>query len=184
MTDLATLPRKLEQLCLPGERWRLVVGYEGLYDVSSLGRVWSNYRGGRILKPGRHPHGYPQVGLWRDGQHRMWLVHQIVCIAFHGPRPPGMEVCHNDGVPSNVAASNLRWDTHEGNMGDKQEHGTTGIKNVCDNGHEYTPETTYWYTIKSGRKAGKRRRYCKLCVKNRAAEYHKRTYKPRKPTAA
>jgi hypothetical protein len=37
---------------------------------------------------------------------------------------PKHEVAHNDGVPSNNAASNLRWDTRAGNFSDKIRHGT------------------------------------------------------------
>jgi hypothetical protein len=176
MADHATLPFE------PDEIWLPVVGYEGLYEVSSLGRVWSNYRGGRYLKPGRHVGGYPQVNLAKDGVHRMWLVHQLVALAFHGSRPDGEEVRHRDGIAAHVPASNLEWGTHAENIEDRRRHGTLTLKEVCDNDHEYTEENTYWYTIKTGRKAGQRRRYCKLCMQDRAANYYERTYRRREPT--
>ena len=42
----------------------------------------------------------------------------LVCIAFHGDRPAGMEVCHRDGIRTHDWASNLKWGTHLENMQD------------------------------------------------------------------
>jgi hypothetical protein len=53
-------------------------------------------------------------------------VHKLVLITFIGPRPPGMEACHNDGKPSNNFLSNLRWDTPKNNQFDSLKHGTKG----------------------------------------------------------
>lgn len=50
-------------------------------------------------------------------------IHQLVALAFIGPRPAGMETCHNDGDPHNNHASNLRYDTHRANMLDAVQHG-------------------------------------------------------------
>lgn len=81
------------------EQWKPVVGYEGLYEVSNLGRVKSLARevvghGGstyrimdRILKPagGR----YPQVALCKGGTSKSYRIHTLVVEAFIGPRPTG-----------------------------------------------------------------------------------------------
>lgn len=37
---------------------------------------------------------------------------------------PGAECCHNNGVKTDCRLTNLRWDTHAGNMSDKERHGT------------------------------------------------------------
>jgi len=47
-----------------------------------------------------------------------------VLIAFVGPKPYGMEACHNDGDCTNDIHSNLRWDTPVNNKADMLRHGT------------------------------------------------------------
>lgn len=118
------------------EEWRAVVGYEGIYEVSSLGRVRSITRKcrspssggerrvpGKILKP--TPWGpYLSVTLYRDGKGLRQNIQWLVIIAFVGARPLGMEVCHNDSDHHNNRASNLRYDTRAGNFSDKLKNGT------------------------------------------------------------
>lgn len=120
------------------ERWLPVVGYEGLYEVSNLGRVRSLDRicdGGK-LRRGRmlgcpvdtKGAGYRFVSLSRHGKGKKSNVHVLVLEAFVGPRPsPSHEACHNDGDPTNAALSNLRWDTAAGNWADKWRHGTAPV---------------------------------------------------------
>jgi hypothetical protein len=117
------------------EVWADVPGYEGEYQVSSLGRVRSllrrrwNGRGwrnvpGRLLglKPGR----YPAVSLCRTREDQRTVnVHTLVLTAFVGPPPPGMECCHEDGDKWNCRLSNLRWDTPTGNHRDRVRHGVS-----------------------------------------------------------
>ena len=95
------------------EQWLPVEGYEGLYEVSNLGRVKSlnyNHTGKeKILKPKKHRDGYLQVQLWRDGKHKMFQVHRLVATAFI-PNPEGFEqVNHRDEVKTNNCASNLEF---------------------------------------------------------------------------
>lgn len=116
----------------PGEIWRPVVGYEGLYDVSSRGHVRSLLRpsktqksknhtriiSGRPLALGRRRKGYTFVGLRRDGKGRRFFVHRLVAYAFIGPAPksPGdWQVNHRDGNKTNNAVANLEWVTGEQN---------------------------------------------------------------------
>lgn len=116
------------------EQWRPVIGYEGLYEVSDLGRVRSlarqtsmGARGGRVLKPNPLPKGYLAVTLSRppNVKRRVAYVHTLVLEAFVGPRPPGMDACHSpDPTPANCRLDNLRWDTRRNNFADKRQHGT------------------------------------------------------------
>ena len=117
-------------------QWRPVVGFEGLYEVSSEGRVRSlrrersgpHYSNGGIIRERELRHwftkGYPCVSMRKDGGTFKSPVHLLVASAFLGPRPEGMETCHNDGNRNNPAASNLRFDTYEGNRADTYLHGT------------------------------------------------------------
>lgn len=124
------------------ERWRPVVGFEDLYQVSDLGRVQSLGRidsigrriAPRLLDGSPDLEGYLKVGLsvasepGRPGRTTTHRVHILVLTAFVGPRPPDMEGCHRDDDPGNCALVNLRWDLPEGNFEDMQRNrrGRTG----------------------------------------------------------
>lgn len=117
------------------EVWRDIREYEGLYEVSSFGRVKSLARIAirkdgttnpikeRILKMGITG-SYLLVGLHRDGGCITRPIHRLVLENFFGPCPEGMECCHNDGDGNNNKLDNLRWDTKSGNMQDAIRHGT------------------------------------------------------------
>lgn len=68
--------------------------------------------------------GYQQVQVSRDAQHRGVTVHIIVCEAWHGPRPDGMEVAHANGDRLDCRPVNLSWKTRADNHADKHAHGT------------------------------------------------------------
>lgn len=97
------------------ETWRAVLGWEGLYEVSSFGNVrsvkTSPYRTGRILSPKLDRYGYPSVLLFKVGKKSYRSVHQLVCEAFHGPRPEKHQVNHIDGIKKNNHQENLEWVT-------------------------------------------------------------------------
>lgn len=125
---------------LPGEEWRDVVGFEGFYEISSLGRVYgvprrdirNVPRGGKMRKVGIDPsNGYPSVHLRMPGISRNRTVHSLILQAFRGPCPPGEEGCHEDDIRSNSVLSNLRWDSRRGNSEDRDRNGRTarGSKN-------------------------------------------------------
>lgn len=140
------------------EEWRPVVGYEGFYEVSNLGRVRSVDRviedawgrqcslRGVLRKPYVSPKGYPLVRLSVGNVRKYFTVHRLVAIAFLGPPPLGKEVCHTDGDKLNPRADNLRWGTPSENQADNLRNGTWANQNVgkthCKRGHEFTPENT------------------------------------------
>ena len=105
------------------EAWTPVVGYEGIYAVSSAGQVLS-VRNGRIMAGVPDSDGYPTVKLYRAGKGTRFKVHRLVCAAFHGPPPPGYEVAHLDGSKTNACADNLQWCTPSENHAHKRVHGT------------------------------------------------------------
>lgn len=117
--------------------WRSVVGFERFYAVSSDGRVRN--ASGRELKLSLNKNGYPQLSLTVAGKSYCRRVHCLMLEAFVGPRPPGMLGCHNDDVPRHNVLSNLRWDTHAGNMADRDRHGTTAVGERAG-GHKLTAE--------------------------------------------
>lgn len=116
------------------ELWRQAVGYEGLYEVSSIGRIRSISKKGSkggILASRVEDNGYVKVCLYREGRRKSFWVHRLVLEAFVGPCPEGQEGCHGDGNRSHNSLENLRWDTKPANYQDTVKHGTaaTGERN-------------------------------------------------------
>ena len=94
------------------EEWRPVVGYEGRYEVSNLGRV----RRIKIIEPVKKKHGYMQVSLEdRNRVRKSFRLHRIVATAFI-PNPDNKpQVNHKDENPENNQVDNLEWATAEEN---------------------------------------------------------------------
>lgn len=114
---------------IPGEEWRTLERYPN-YAFSSFGRVMrtkgaKGCRAGRVLKAKIHSTGYPMVSPSVEGVGKWVKVHQLICEAFHGPKPSqAHQVAHADGDRTNSRADNLRWATQVENELDKWEHGT------------------------------------------------------------
>lgn len=115
---------------LPNEHWRDVVGYEGFYEVSDQGRVWSVPRivihsdagngrvdepkrvGGRFLKSASLPNKSRRfdakiVGLWKDSRPRTMRVDTLMWEAFKGAIPEGHSIVPADGNWRNCVLANL-----------------------------------------------------------------------------
>lgn len=103
------------------EEWRPVVGFEGLYEVSSLGVVRSldrqvNSKNGskksipsKIIAVKKTKFGYLAVHLSKDGKDCNRLIHRLVAEAFL-PNPEGLpQVNHKDENKTNNAVWNLEW---------------------------------------------------------------------------
>lgn len=118
------------------ETWLPAQGYEGLYEVSSHGRVRSlpkvayTYAGtrarviaGRVLKAG-FDGKYYHVTPVKDGKQTTVKIHALVLNAFVGVCPQGMECRHLDGNTANNRADNLCWGTKKQNAADRERHGT------------------------------------------------------------
>jgi len=99
------------------EEWRPVVGYEGWYDVSNLGRVRRMRKGGCshvgfILKAQINTSGYLGLDLSREDHRHYGQIHRLVAEAFLGPCPPGHEVNHKNAIKGDNRPNNLEWVTH------------------------------------------------------------------------
>ena len=138
--------REREHMEQDAERWMPVLGFEGFYEASDMGRVRSVPRlvrfgtrgamrttGGVVLSPVMGSRGYPVVNLTRPGVRRQLFLHKVVLEAFTGGRPEGMEACHNNGETTDARLENLRWDTRSGNHKDKRKHGTWQVGEKANN---------------------------------------------------
>lgn len=114
------------------EEWRDVVDYEGLYEVSNLGRVRSlisNYYG--LILAQRDNHGYRTVCLSGKGKKKQHFVHILVMQAFdYRFRERGynkkLVVDHKDGNKTNNRIDNLEWCTQAENLRRSIEKGNRG----------------------------------------------------------
>jgi len=113
------------------ENWVSVSGYPN-YAVSDKGRVkriehiahhsryGRRFLPERLLNPRRNHDGYMRTRIGGSAR----FVHVLVLESFVGPRPEGMQACHNNGDPSDNRLENLRWDTPKNNVKDRKSHGT------------------------------------------------------------
>lgn len=115
------------------EVWKDISGYEGLYQVSNMGRVkslpklvgtrklWRTCGGyiqkERILKPQDAGWGYLKVGLYKNGKFTQRKIHRLVLEAFDPIENMAvLDVNHNDEDKHNNRLDNLSWVTPSQNV--------------------------------------------------------------------
>jgi hypothetical protein len=119
------------------EEWREIPGFDGRYEASSLGRIRSTgrphpqrtrtgaiamvFRRERVLKLGKKGLGYFNVELAGKSH----AVSRLVCLAFNGPCPDGLDCAHLNGNSSDNRPENLKWATRSENMLHRRDHGTS-----------------------------------------------------------
>lgn len=103
---------------LEKEQWRDIDGYNGMYQVSDLGRVRSKkYGDWRVLKPRKSGCGYFSVTLSENGQLRYFLVHRLVAQAFiPNDDESKTQINHRDEDKQNNKVSNLEYCTAQYNL--------------------------------------------------------------------
>lgn len=115
------------------EQWKDIPGYEGIYQVSTLGRIrtcegktthterhgirhWKQ----RIIKQKICKNGYgrkdARVSLWKGGEEKTWLVSRLVGLAWCAGYSDGLTINHINGNPLDNRAKNLEWVTLSENI--------------------------------------------------------------------
>lgn len=129
------------------EIWAPIKGYEGLYEVSSLGRVrsvdrsvcYTNSKGNTIeyIKPSQLLSGstydfarYPVVMLYRNGCRKTYKVHRLVANTFIPNPEHKPEVNHIDGDHTNNCVDNLEWVTGPENLAHAYSTGLSKVVKV------------------------------------------------------
>ena len=102
------------------EIWKDVVGYEGLYQVSNLGRIRSlakiNKNKEKLIKQAIQNNGYVHVCLCKNKATKIKTVHRIVALAFIPNTLNKPEINHKDGNKQNNCVDNLEWVTRKENV--------------------------------------------------------------------
>ena len=129
------------------EEWRPVVGYEGLYEVSSYGRVrsldgfivdslgYKRLHKGKVLSPAKDKNGYLKVNLHCNGKCKIIRVHRLVAQAFIPNTDNLPMVNHKDEDKTNNNIDNLEWCDQKYNI----NFGTARIR-----GKETAIKNGYW----------------------------------------
>lgn len=174
---------------MSAETWMPIAGWDGMYEVSDLGRVRSLARvitrrngakqtiHGRVLRPTLMSNGwYLKVDLVRLGHKRSLPVHRLVGNAFLGPLPTGMQTRHLNGNALDNRLANLKYGTPKENTADSIAHGTHlslvhKAKTHCPRGHEYAPDNTYFKPRNDG--SGQVFRICRRCEIDRNARWYR-----------
>lgn len=139
------------EVCILTEEWRGIEGYEGMYQVSNLGRVKSLARviirsdgkpnpvNEKILKHGITK-GYCSVVLCKDGKKKMYKVHRLVAMAFLSNPHNLPEVNHKDENKKNNCVDNLEWctpkyNTNYGTCSERRIYTTVKNKSLRGKNH-------------------------------------------------
>lgn len=96
--------------------WNPILGYEGLYEISNYGEVFSILKN-KIITPEVIKGKYLRIGLTKNGVRKRYLVHRLVLCNFVEHREyPEYEVNHKDFNPKNNRVDNLEWVTQQENI--------------------------------------------------------------------
>lgn len=154
------------------EIWKDIKGYEGIYQVSDLGRVRSlKFGKERILVGRKDSDGYLRVGLCKDGKEKTCRVHRLVAEAFI-PNPDGLpQVNHKDERKSNNVASNLEWCDCKYNI----NYGMR-TERISKTVYQYTLDSSLVGSYPSVREAGRRTGYSKSHISDCCRGERKQAY--------
>lgn len=124
------------------EVWKDIEEYEGLYQVSNLGRV-KRVTTERILKGCRDSKGYLQVNLCKQGCVSKKLIHRLAAQTFIPNSENKVEVNHIDENKTNNRVDNLEWSTRKENCNHGTRNERIGISIIATNIN--TCESTEFY---------------------------------------
>lgn len=102
------------------EKWKDLLGYEGLYRISNYGNIssvnWKRTGVEKLMRPGKDKNGYLLVCLRKDGKNKWHKMHRLVWETFNGPIPDGYEINHQNEDKADNRLSNLSITSHKENI--------------------------------------------------------------------
>lgn len=108
------------------EIWKPIKDYEGLYEVSNLGRIKSLKNKNKILSPRINSGGYNFAGLYNNGIRKYFSVHRLVAYSFLDEKDEQYAVNHINKIKTDNRLENLEW--------------VSSRENVC---HSFLSKKTY-----------------------------------------
>lgn len=137
------------------EDWKDVINYEGIYQVSNLGRIKSlsryvkHWRGGFlntkeiVKKPFISKSGYLITELSKNASKSKFLIHRLVAEAFI-PNPEGKpQVNHINGIKTDNRVENLEWNTRSENIKHADSRGLRNLKGVNNAGAKLSEKEVF-----------------------------------------
>lgn len=146
-----------------------IKGFEGLYAVTSCGKVWS-YRRNKFLSPVKDKYGYYYVYLWNKGKHNFKLIHRLVAEAYIDNHECKDTVDHIDNNKENNSVNNLQWLTVSENS--IKRNGDRVYKILCVNdGRVFDTQTecANFYGISVGQ--------VNMCIMGRIKTAHRKIFR-------
>ena len=164
---------------LPGEEWKPIKGFEGLYEVSNMGRVLSlprisihgNKAGGtsyipvpkRLLYLNKLKNGYVHVVLLKNGKRHDYALHRLVALHFCDGYKHGLVVNHKNEIKTDCRALNLEWCTEQYN----HSYGTARERTAKANWKgvaQYDRNGKLIATYNSGKEASEKTGFHRACI--------------------
>lgn len=164
------------------EIWKDIEGFEGLYQVSNMGRVRSLDRvdlqgrrlKGKVLADKHNNRGYHTIDLCRDGNIEYKLIHRLVATVFLDKPDNLPQVNHKDENKENNAVSNLEWCSalYNDMYGTRNKRVAKALERpiyvVTSSGHRYFFESAR----KAAKLLGLDRRAMHRCLKDKHKHQH------------
>lgn len=164
------------------EIWRSVKDYEGLYEMTTMGRV-KNSMTGQVLRPRKERDGYLKVDLYKDGVPKTCKVHRLVGMTFPdlvdwtedaiGKPFEELQINHKDNTPANNIVTNLEWCTAKYNNNYK-DHNEKSAKSRSRTLYQYTPDDQLvhvWPSVNECGRNGYNIAHISRCCNNKQSYY-------------
>lgn len=158
------------------EIWKDIEGFDGLYQVSNLGRVKSldryvrqhtgnQFKKGKILKQKNDKYGYKRIGLRKDGKQKSFQIHRLVAQTFIQNPHNYPCVNHKDEDKTNNCADNLEFCTvaYNNNYGTRNKivsQKMTNHKSVSKCVIQFTKDGIFVNEYQSAREASRQTGIC------------------------
>ena len=142
------------------EEWKDIQGYEGIYQISNLGRVKSlkrknnRCRSDKILKQYIGKTGYMQLRLCKGHETKLWKVHVLIAKAFID-NPDNLPIInHIDADKTNNDISNLEWCSYSQNNKHAYDNGLRKTKSLMQIALNGTPLKRWSCITEASQKTG------------------------------